>query len=95
MKFLFALFLSFIMLTVNGCSDQATAKDTKRGIALEDLSGIHDRVTVRKSQRATLHNWSFYDLRVKIEYKAQRAGVPFSAGRHSPRIVLVRHTRLE
>lgn len=54
----------------------ATAKDTGRGIALEDLSGIADRVTVRKSQRATLHSWAFYDLRFKIEYKARRAGVP-------------------
>lgn len=54
----------------------ATAKDTGRGIALEDLSGIRDRVTVRKSQRATLHSWSFYDLRAKISYKTQRAGVP-------------------
>jgi len=30
-----------------------TAKDTKRGIALEDLTGIRQRTTVRKAQRRT------------------------------------------
>lgn len=52
------------------------AKDTGRGIALEDLSGIRDRITVRKAQRATLHSWSFYQLRKFLEYKAQQVGVP-------------------
>ena len=52
------------------------AQGTGRGIALEDLSGIRDRVTVRRKQRATLHSWSFFDLRLKISYKAQLAGVP-------------------
>jgi len=52
------------------------AKGTGRGIALEDLGGIRDRVTVRRQQRATLHSWSFYDLGQKIAYKAQLAGVP-------------------
>ena len=51
------------------------AQGTKRGIALEDLGGIRDRVTVRKSQRATLHSWSFDDLDSKIAYKARRYGV--------------------
>jgi len=52
-----------------------TAKGTCRGIALEDLSGIRDRITVRRSQRAGLHSWSFYQLRSFIEYKARLAGV--------------------
>lgn len=52
------------------------AQGTVRGIALEDLKGIRGRVTVRKRQRATLHSWSFLQLRHFIEYKAQRAGVP-------------------
>jgi len=52
------------------------AKDTGRAIALEDLGGIRDRVTVRKSQRARHHSWSFFQLRSFIEYKAKRAGVP-------------------
>ncbi len=54
----------------------AKAQGTGQGIALEDLGGIRDRVTVRKSQRATLHSWSFYQLRQFVEYKAQRRGVP-------------------
>jgi putative transposase len=52
------------------------AKDTGRGIALEDLQGIRDRVTVRKSQRRQHHAWGFFDLRSKIAYKAEWAGVP-------------------
>lgn len=52
------------------------AQGTGRGIALEDLSGIRDRITVRRKQRATLHSWSFFDMRQKISYKAQLAGVP-------------------
>jgi IS605 OrfB family transposase len=52
-----------------------TAKGTCRGIALEDLSGIRDRITVRKSQRAGLHSWSFFQLRSFVEYKALLVGV--------------------
>jgi putative transposase len=54
----------------------AKAQGTQRGIALEDLGGIRDRVTVSRHQRATLHSWSFDDLQQKIRYKARRAGVP-------------------
>jgi IS605 OrfB family transposase len=53
----------------------AEAEGTGRAIALEELSGIRDRVTVRRSQRATFSSWSFAQLRGFIEYKAQRAGV--------------------
>jgi len=52
------------------------AKDTCRAIALEELRYIRDRITVRKSQRHRLNNWSFSDLRQKIEYKAKLLGVP-------------------
>lgn len=51
------------------------AEGTGRGIAVENLSGIRDRVSARKPQRRTLHSWSFYDLWAKIEYKARLAGV--------------------
>lgn len=51
------------------------AKGTARGVALEELGGIRERVTVRRSQRATLHSWSFFQLRSFIEYKAKRLGV--------------------
>jgi len=54
----------------------AKAKDTNRAIALEDLQGIRERVTVRRSQRATLHSWAFFQLRSFVAYKAKRAGVP-------------------
>ena len=54
----------------------AKAKGTKRAIALEDLSGIRQRVTVRRRQRATLHSWAFHQLRQFVEYKAKRAGIP-------------------
>ncbi len=51
------------------------AKGTGRGIALEDLSGIRDRITVRKSQRRQHSSWAFLQLRHFIEYKAKLAGV--------------------
>jgi len=53
----------------------ARAKDTGRGIALEDLSGIRDRITVRKAQRRQHHSWAFAQLRAFLEYKAKLAGV--------------------
>jgi IS605 OrfB family transposase len=53
----------------------AKAKGTERAIALEDLSGIRDRITVRRSQRNRMNNWSFSDLKQKIEYKAKLNGV--------------------
>lgn len=52
------------------------AKDSKCAIALEDLSGINTRTTVRKSQRAERLSWAFYQLRSFITYKAKLAGVP-------------------
>lgn len=55
------------------------AKDTGRGVALEDLTHIRTRVTVRKPRRDDLHSWAFGDLRFKIAYKAERAGIPLVA----------------
>ncbi|GLY87329.1 RNA-guided endonuclease InsQ/TnpB family protein [Actinoallomurus iriomotensis] len=52
------------------------AERTCRGIALEDLGGIRERVRLRKPQRVTLHSWSFQQLGAYIAYKAARAGVP-------------------
>ncbi len=54
----------------------ATAEDTRRALALEDLQGLRQRVSVFRSQRATLHAWAFSQLRAFVTYKAQRAGVP-------------------
>lgn len=53
----------------------AKAKDTGRGIALEDLKGIRERITVRKAQRRVQHSWAFHQLRSFVQYKAQLAGV--------------------
>ena len=58
------------------CKLVAHAKDTKAALALEDLTGIRDRMTVRKGQRNKHSGWSFRQLRAFIVYKAQRAGVP-------------------
>jgi IS605 OrfB family transposase len=54
----------------------ALAKDTSRGIALEDLTGIRERTTVRRAQRDRHAKWAFAQLREFISYKAARAGVP-------------------
>ena len=63
---------------INHCISKsivAKAKDTGRGIALEDLKGIRDRITVRKGQRRQHHSWAFNQLRGFIEYKAKLSGV--------------------
>jgi IS605 OrfB family transposase len=54
----------------------ACAKGTGRGIALEELTGYRDRITVRRTQRATFSAWSFHELRAFITYKAEEAGLP-------------------
>jgi IS605 OrfB family transposase len=53
----------------------AEAERTGRGIALEQLTGIRDRVRLRKPQRATLHSWAFAQLGQFLAYKAGQAGV--------------------
>ena len=52
------------------------AKGTSSAIAIEDLSGIRMRTTVRKGGRYIHNSWSFYQLRSFIEYKAREAGIP-------------------
>lgn len=54
----------------------ACAKGTSRGIKLEELGGIRDRITVRRKQRVVLHSWAFSQLRLFVAYKAALAGVP-------------------
>ncbi len=56
----------------------AKAKTLGVGIAIEDLDGIRDRVepTVRKRFRRRFGNWSFSQLRLFLEYKARREGIP-------------------
>lgn len=65
---------------VNHCISKQiveTAKCTGRGIAVEDLKGIRDRVKLRKRQRDDLHSWAFYQLHSFLEYKAKLNGIPF------------------
>ena len=57
----------------------ASAKGTGRGVKLENLSGIRERITARRKQRAVLHSWAFAQLRAFIAYKAILAGVPVIA----------------
>lgn len=52
------------------------AERTGRGISLEDLKGIRNRVRAKKSERQRLHSWAFYQLGTFVAYKAARAGVP-------------------
>jgi IS605 OrfB family transposase len=54
----------------------ASAKGSGRGIALEDLTGIRDRITVPRARRATFSAWSFHQLRSFVAYKAEAAAVP-------------------
>jgi IS605 OrfB family transposase len=68
---------------VNHCTTTAyieSAKGTGRGIAVEDLDGIRDRVTARGGDaRNRLHGWSFFQFRSFLTYKALLAGVPVVA----------------
>jgi len=55
----------------------ATAKDSCKALALEDLTGINERTktTVRHEKRREWMSWAFYQLRTYIAYKARAAGV--------------------
>ena len=51
------------------------AKGTNSNISIENLKGIRSSITVKKSQRAKHHSWSFSQLREFIKYKAKLNGV--------------------
>lgn len=51
------------------------AKDSDRGIAIEELKGIRSRTRFRRPQRARTSGWSFNQLRQFLAYKAQLSGV--------------------
>jgi putative transposase len=55
----------------------AEAERTGCGIAVEELTGIRERVRLRKPQRAALHSWAFAQLGSFLAYKAKQAGVAF------------------
>jgi putative transposase len=63
---------------INHCLSKALvakAKGSCKALALEDLSGINQRVTVRHDQRRARMGWAFFQLRAFVAYKAQAAGV--------------------
>lgn len=70
---------NFRQLTNHEISKQLveTAKGTNRAIAIENLKGIRTRIEkrFRKSQRAKISGWSFYQLREFVTYKAKLNGV--------------------
>jgi len=53
----------------------AEAKRSGRGVAIEDLKGVRERVKAGPRQRAVLHSWAFSQLRQFLEYKSRLAGV--------------------
>jgi putative transposase len=52
------------------------AASTRKAIALEDLTGIRSRITVRRVDRSYRLSWAFAQLREYIGYKAALSGVP-------------------
>src|SRR5262249_26088553 len=62
----------------NHCISKALVKKAVvscKALALEDLFGIRERVTVRHEHRYERHSWAFFQLRQYITYKAAQAGV--------------------
>jgi len=56
-----------------------TAKGSGRGIALEELTHIRDRITAKGGDaRHRLSGWSFGQFRSFVDYKARLAGVPIA-----------------
>ena len=54
------------------------AVSENKGIAIEDLTYIRERTTVRKAQRRRHHSWAFAQLRSFLEYKTKLQGVPLA-----------------
>ena len=54
------------------------AQETPAKIALEDLTGIRERVNQNagKNQRRRVNGWAFYQLKEFLTYKALQAGIP-------------------
>jgi IS605 OrfB family transposase len=48
---------------------------SRKALALEDLTGIREEVTVRRDYRYERHAWAFFQLRLFLLYKAAWAGV--------------------
>jgi putative transposase len=62
----------------NHCISKALVKKAvvaRKALALEDLSGIRERTTVRRAHRYARHSWAFFQLRAFLAYKAAWAGL--------------------
>lgn len=46
------------------------------GIVLENLKDCRKTMKQRRKQRYSLNSWSFYQLKMMIEYKAKKQGIP-------------------
>jgi putative transposase len=67
---------------VNHCISKALvqkARTARKALAVEDLTKIRERVTVRRAQRRAWHSWAFRQLRSFLAHKAAQAGVLFVA----------------
>jgi len=51
------------------------AVGSRKALALEDLTGIRERTTVRRENRSERQSWAFFQLRTYIAYKAAWVGV--------------------
>lgn len=63
---------------VNHCISKklvAKARTARKALAVEDLTKIRERVTVRRAQRRARYSWAFRQLRSFLTYKAAQAGV--------------------
>jgi IS605 OrfB family transposase len=62
----------------NQCISKALVKNAVtvcKALALEDLSRIRERTTVRRARRYAQHSWAFFQLRAFLAYKAAWAGI--------------------
>jgi len=63
---------------INHCISKKIVEKCKRhslSLAIENLAGIRQRATVRKTQRRQHSSWAFDQLRKFLEYKTKLAGI--------------------
>ena len=48
---------------------------SRKALALEDLTGIREQITVQREHRYERHSWAFFQLRLFLMYKAAWAGI--------------------
>ena len=51
-------------------------RQSQKALSLENLKGINERSTVRKSQRSERMSWSFDQLKQYLMYKCESEGIP-------------------